>query len=808
VLLSLAGLVAAGPAAGARLVEVRIGEYESFTRVVFELDGPAGYRLSERELPDGGRQLEVTLAVASSDADVPTRSARLRSVSLQNVQGAYTRVRLVLADPSLRLREMVLQDPARLVVDLLVPAAAGAPGPRAGDDPAWIERTAVAAAPPPEPAPSGASPPVPPGGPPSPAPQPPPPERLPAPGPEPTLASEATPGPEPDAAGEAVAGSAPEPPAPAGEPAFPVTGFELVYAEPHPEHPALEEVGDLALELGRVPDGFVAVRDGVPPVEVRLADGFSAPGNRFYASAIRSINQQLVGALNRRGYVGVLVEPDPNDIARRTGEDLRAPERTALRLVIWTGRVRDIRSFASGQRVPEDERLDNPAHARILDRSPVRPDGTHDLMRKDVLDDYVARLNRHPGRRVDVLISPAREPGGAYLDYLVSEFKPWYAYAALSNTGTENTTDLRQRFSFTHNQLTGHDDILAIDYVTGNFQEVNFVHGFYDVPIWGTDRFRGRAFGSWSEYDSSVLGFSGRPFQGDGWYAGGSLTGIAFQHRDFFVDLFAGMRWAHYEVKNDTIDTKGSGDFLLPQWGLHLQQLADALAFFADVEFEANLPGAAGTDLEEIVEFGRGQVDEDWVVMRWDSAAWFYLEPLIFREAWRDPSTPSTSTLAHEIQLSFRGQYAFGSRLIPQEMSVAGGLYSVRGYDEAVATGDTTLIGNVEYRLHVPRLLRPRKKVLQVPWVGDFRVVPQQVYGQPDWDLIFRVFFDVGRTVRNDRTTLETNETLLGAGLGLELVLKRNLTARFDYGWALETLENGEGEAGDGKAYFVVRLLY
>jgi hemolysin activation/secretion protein len=96
-----------------------------------------------------------------------------------------------------------------------------------------------------------------------------------------------------------------------------------------------------------------------------------------------------------------------------------------------------------------------------------------------------------------------------------------------------------------------------------------------------------------------------------------------------------------------------------------------------------------------------------------------------------------------------------------------------------------------------------------VPVVGGFRWAPQQVYGQPDWDLIFRAFFDVGRAIRSERTPLEINETLLGAGVGLELQVKRNLAVRFDYGWRLETMESRpREEAGDGRAHFSVRLLY
>ena len=60
----------------------------------------------------------------------------------------------------------------------------------------------------------------------------------------------------------------------------------------------------------------------------------------------------------------------------------------------------------------------------------------NDLLRKNELDDYIFRLNRHPGRRVDLALSTGAEVGGVTLDYLVAENKSTYVYGQISNTGT------------------------------------------------------------------------------------------------------------------------------------------------------------------------------------------------------------------------------------------------------------------------------------------------------------------------------------------------------------------------------------
>ena len=194
-----------------------------------------------------------------------------------------------------------------------------------------------------------------------------------------------------------------------------------------------------------------------------------------------------------------------------------------------------------------------------------------------------------------------------------------------------------------------------------------------------------------------------------------------------------------------------------------------------------------------------------------------YLEPLFNPRAWRDPSTAASSTLAHEISLGARGQYAFGHRLIPQAEQVVGGLYSVRGYDQSSAVGDNVIIGTFEYRFHLPHSLPVNREPVQLPLLGDFRVAPQQVYGRPDWDFILRAFVDAGGTSSNKRPDrqangikLEPSEFLLGAGVGLELVIRNNFRARVDWATALRSNQStsNEVDAGDSEFHFLFTVLY
>lgn len=91
-----------------------------------------------------------------------------------------------------------------------------------------------------------------------------------------------------------------------------------------------------------------------------------------------------------------------------------------------------------------------------------------------------------------------------------------------------------------------------------------------------------------------------------------------------------------------------------------------------------------------------------------------------------------------------------------------------------------------------------------------FRFRPQQVYGRPDWDLIFKTFFDIGKANNFDRLPrpLEDNHLLMGCGLGMELQVLRNFSIRVDYGVALRGIDVRAVDAGDQRLHVVATLSY
>ncbi len=598
------------------------------------------------------------------------------------------------------------------------------------------------------------------------------------------------------------------------EPVYPVTRVLLTYADDPSGLPLLLEARQIPITLGVAPDGSLAsVRAGLEIREIALTDLRDDRLLMIRASAIDSIAAALVRWLNSRDVIGVYVTTEGRDVDPFTREDLRPANQTLLRMIIRVGRVTSLATIGSGSRFEESEdssTVNMPIHQRISEQSPVQPDdGTsprRDVLRANALDDYVLRWSRHPNRRVDVAVAAGAGPNEAELQYLVRENRPWSLFGQLSNTGTAQTDELRQRFGFSHTQFSGGDDIFQIDYITASFDDANAVVASYDTPI-GTDRLRLRTFASYSEYQASDVGAANENFNGENISVGTDLRYNILQKRDLFLDVYGGARWAREQVRNEAIDITGDEDFLLPRIGILAERRRDTSSLLADVHLEFSMPGVTNTSAEGVDRLGRIDVTRDWYILRGRFEGSVFLEPLLDPLNWKDPSTPESSTLAHEVFGSVRWQYAIDSRVIPSSQIQAGGFYSVRGYPESAVSGDSGIIGSAEYRYYFARSLSveplPREAFGQ-----QFRFAPPQPYGQADWDLVLRAFADIGFVRDTHPLSFEPDDTLIGTGVGAELRFGRSISGRVDLGFPVRDLESAGVKSWDPRVHFSLTIVY
>lgn len=610
-------------------------------------------------------------------------------------------------------------------------------------------------------------------------------------------------------------------------PAFQVSQFVFEYAVP--ERSGLPAIGSTFFDDISVTWGVNAQGEYVTPTREEVTDGGPRVVRRADVQIVtmtlrefrdkgggvvrKSGIKQVQAELSRRfiqqaGVMGMFTVPNSEDISP-ADEDLREG-RTSLRISMYVPVISKVRTIAGGERV-SGEKIDNPVHERIRRNSPVQAEGL--LLRKSI-DEYIFRLNRHPGRRVDAAVASAGDPDHpeqVYFDYLVSENRPWTAYFQLSNTGTDSTNVWRERFGFSHNQLTGHDDVLRLDYITAGFVDSNAVVGSYEIPL--ADRFGLRAYGSWSEFDASELGSSGlESYSGESSSAGAEITWNVWQRNETFLDLFAGAKWQFVAIDQTTVGTAVPGansSFFLPYIGARVQRDTDASSSLVQVSYEWTVDSVTDPDPAEVTNgLGRLGCDTEWQTVAYEASTQFYLEPLF------NPRNPKYMTLAHELAFSVHGQWVPNEeRLIPYFEQTAGGLYTVRGYPESAAAGDNVVVATAEYRFHLPRVLSQSADA-----DSRFAWRPQGPYGRPDWDLIFKAFVDAGST-ENSRieTAFESDETLVGIGLGAELQIARNFNFRIDWGVAMDEISGRSEDGavidspiskGSSQIHLAVTLLY
>ena len=614
-------------------------------------------------------------------------------------------------------------------------------------------------------------------------------------------------------------------------PRYWVGKITLSYAHEHPLQPPISLITGADYALGQASDGYVGARRGGKNVWFHLPEFGDKEAVPIYATGLQDLCEQIVAELGARGLMGVYVAPSPDDIDAQTGADARAEGDTDLHLVIQTGRVQAVRTFqapalgdgkaaANAQPVPDKE--------AIAERSPLQSVGAGDPLDKNQLDAYVARLNRQPGRMVDAVVTPTLTPGAVNLDYLVQEDRPWTVSSDFSNTGTDATGKDRQHFAFADYQLTGHDDVLLVDYLTSGFSDTNAVTSSYELRVPRFDGLRFRLGGDWSTYASDQFGFStvviGAPtdpnsstkvvrdklhFSGTQWDVNGLLIQNLIGRPGFFLDTYFGTRWMDVSVVNLT-SFSADMPFFVPTLGLTLDRSWATARMHGNLGFQQSMPFIAGTNSSDIQHFsdvGRANLDDDWRILSLDLGGSIFLQPWFHGTRFFSDRPLRPHELTQELAWRFSGQTSLGTRLIPQVEGVLGGLVTVRGYPQSIAAGDSFVNGSLEYRYHIPLGFRSVEP-WQLPWVGTFRPGPDDMLRLPDWDLVVATFVDAGQVWNQDRVLGEHDDALASVGLGLEVIVRRNFSLRVDYGVALLPIPNANVNRYDGEFNFSALLRY
>ncbi|MBL9203816.1 MAG: ShlB/FhaC/HecB family hemolysin secretion/activation protein [Opitutaceae bacterium] len=601
---------------------------------------------------------------------------------------------------------------------------------------------------------------------------------------------------------------------------LPVDGFTFRYGLTHPRLPALESLNAVVVPLGQY-EGVLTVRPGSEGKGLTI--GAIPSGARFDAAGLRFVAEQLVNHYNRLGFYGVWVAYEGIDLTTRGLVDRRSPDNRTLSVVIWASQVAEARTLARGRRFPAAEANANPKHRWILERSPLRPPPTPgapgDLFERDRLEGYLRALSADSNRRVEASIASAGSPGLIVLDYLVTEAKSWQVFSQLSNTGTQATSIWRARVGFQHNQLTNHDDVFNLDVLSTPDFGNRAAFMSYRRPLIRPGTLTARVYGSFGDFAADGRAFENLRFVGDNWLAGAEVTYRRDLSKSWELSTALGANYSRYSVATtvgSTAITEGESPFLVPFLSLGATRDQETGSLSLGFRLEHSLNGFANMESGRGFDsLGRIGATAEWTSLRWQVGYQTFLERWLHREA-------GWESQLHELNLRARGRILFGGgRLIPQEQDLVGGAFSVRGYPESAVSADEMMLFTAEYGFHFPRSLTPGPAGRLFGQPMHWR--PAQVLRNPDWDLIGRGFVDYARREVTPEEgaappapgkalpLAERNADLLGAGVGVEFVLKQMLSIRCDLGMVLQALEDEDrvvAKTGDVRAHVVASFSW
>ena len=104
------------------VVDVRVGQHKGYTRLVFELDEPTGYRIARVGKNPGSSEFNISLDAITQPSRFSFRDGWIEKLDVQAVDDQVA-ASVALRKPGLRLREMTLDKPFRVVIDVLAPPA-------------------------------------------------------------------------------------------------------------------------------------------------------------------------------------------------------------------------------------------------------------------------------------------------------------------------------------------------------------------------------------------------------------------------------------------------------------------------------------------------------------------------------------------------------------------------------------------------------------------------------------------------------------------------------------------------------------
>ena len=533
---------------------------------------------------------------------------------------------------------------------------------------------------------------------------------------------------------------------------YPVSKISFRYGQEHPALPDLGVIRETSLILRSSGDD-VALAD-----LMRGATGVIKMDDRdFYDLA-----EIPVHLLKDHGFEGVLAFPNPKMINPVSGQDLRVEGDHSLEIVVWCSLLDEIVVEGKGLLTIERERLEQRINQFVeqeaLKGEPVRTG----------LVEYISDMTNHPSRTSRVVLSAGSEPGKvrAVVQTKRNE-KPNFSIST-SNSGSESTGKWLFNFAARTDQLSGRDDQVSVGYTISNTGERHSLSGAYYIPLVNPE-FTTLGIGlGYSSYDASTFAVTTVDFEGDNLYLDLSLSGKPnlYLGDNLKPEMEFGLRMENVSAFNSLFGNSADATMVTPRVSLSLESTGTYRMGNTRASLFGNMSSIDENDREAL---GGYDATDRYARLQISHQETFFLGKWI-----EDTFNKAPSEYFSRQLLSIRAQLDFGlsgKRHLPHHQFIAGGTGSVRGYPESPVAGDSGQLLSVEY---------------QIPFYYF-----SDSYGQDDLPWTVGAFIDWARVGVNDPLFFESDQNLLGIGVGVQILLPRGLYARFDLAKPMRELKVG-----------------
>ena len=483
---------------------------------------------------------------------------------------------------------------------------------------------------------------------------------------------------------------------------------------------------------------------------------------------LQEIAQLPVQYLKSLGYEGLIAFPDPNQIDPITGKDLRASSNLSIRIVVWVSRVESVEFLNNGINDQVFEKL-----SKLGEKSFASEKGQGKPLMNAQLR-YWKRYGKSYSRSAVTNLTPGEEPGQVIPVVKLGLFHKHGGSVYASNAGTETTGKWLVGGTYYSNQISERDDDLQLSYISSDTREREALNIKYSLPLLAPEILSLDVQAGYSSYDASSFALTRIDFEGETRSLDLALrwNPLEWEHENYQFGFEFGLRGEKIEAENSLISGRADADMLTPRMALRLDTIGTYIRTMTKIEVRRNVLN--------IPELDRSLLGGVGVTDRSTRLKINYLESIKFGKWLRDhlnldlPSYWDRHLIVTKVSADLGLE---DERHLPQHQFISGGTGSVRGYPESPIAGDDGYSMSVEYRIPFA--------------VGD----AGPAFGRVSSTLI--PFLDWAETFVTDPLSYESDKSILGSGVGLEMKFSKGLQARLDFAKPLREIKNG-GTIVDG----------